>query len=235
MRRGPKQEPLVGGRQTESIVRMGNTVRRAPGANAQYVRALLVFLESRGFNESPRWLRVDERGRDILTFISGEVAHGDAAGLSDARLTSSAKLVRRFHDATAESMLAQGCEVVAHTDLGPHNTVFRGDEAVGLIDWDDAEPGTRLLDFAHAVWCFVPVGEEGGPLDRQGRRIRLLCDSYGWSDVSEVIDEIGQRLRRAARHHAVAGHEKGVDIFNNLSAWLSTNEAEIRRHARRPL
>ncbi len=230
-----RENPLLGGRQSKGVVRVGNTVRRVPGNNAEYVRSLLTHLQAAGFSGAPRWLGVDEQGRDILTFIKGEVGHGDATSVSDARLMSSGRLLRRFHDATAGSHLAQGCEVVAHTDLGPDNTVFRGDDAVGLIDWDEAEPGTRLIDFAHAVWCFVPVGEEGGPLDQQGRRIRLLCDSYGWENPDEVIDEIGQRFRRAASQHSAAGRDKAVAIFNDLAVWLKSHRDEIRRHAQRPL
>jgi hypothetical protein len=222
-----EESPLVGGRQSEGVVRVGNSARRVPGRNAEYVRALLTHLRVEGFGEAPRWLGVDGRGRDILTFIIGDVAHGDARRLSDAQLASSACLIRRFHDATAGSHLAQGHEVVAHTDLGPHNTVFRGDDAVGLIDWDGAEAGTRLVDFAHAVWCFAPVGEEGGPLELQGHRIRLLCDAYGWDDAAEVVEEIAQRLQRAAAQHAAAGRERAVRIFNERGAWLRSHRNEF--------
>ena len=45
--------------------------------------------------------------------------------LSDAQLACAAKLIRRFHDATAGSVLAGPEEVICHGDLGPHNTVLR--------------------------------------------------------------------------------------------------------------
>lgn len=85
------------------------------------------------------------------------------------RLASAARLVRRFHDATVRSELAGGDGVVCHGDLGPHNTVFVGDEAVGLVDWDErVAPGARRVDLAHAVWCFVDVGESGGRVEERG-------------------------------------------------------------------
>jgi phosphotransferase family enzyme len=61
---------------------------------------------------------------------------------------------------TAGSPLADGQEVVCHGDLGPHNFVFDGDAAVGIIDWDaSVGPGLRLVDLGHAVWCCADVGE----------------------------------------------------------------------------
>ena len=67
-------------------------------------------------------------------------------------LVSAAALVRASHDARASLPLRDGHEVVCHGDLGPHNTVFRGDAAVATIDRDaDVGPGRRAVDFAHAV------------------------------------------------------------------------------------
>ena len=57
-------------------------------------------------------------------------------------------------------------------------------------------PGPRLVDFGHAVWCLGEVGEQGGDLVEQARRVRLLCDAYGWKDGREVIDEIEARVAR---------------------------------------
>jgi hypothetical protein len=215
-----------GGRQTAGVVRMRDTVRRPPHRNSGFVRAVLRHLEAVGFMGAPRVLGVDEAGREVLSFIEGEV-HVAAPGepepwLSDAQLGSAARLIRGFHDATAGSELADGKEVVCHGDLGPHNTVFVGDEAVGLVDWDEGvAPGARLVDLAHAVWCFVDVGESGGPVQEQGRRIRLMCEAYGWDDPGAIVDEIAALLRRARDRHASAGRRRAVAIFEELMRWMA--------------
>ncbi len=116
-------------------------------------RCLLRHLETVGFDGSPRALGFDADGREVLSYIDGEVPDGSAVRLSDARLYSAAALIRRFHDTTAGTALAQRGEVVCHGDHGHHNMVFQGETAVGLIDWDDGvEPG------ASSVILLTPCG-----------------------------------------------------------------------------
>ncbi|WP_396136875.1 MULTISPECIES: phosphotransferase [unclassified Amycolatopsis] len=42
-------------------------------------------------------------------------------------------------------------EVVCHGDFGPWNVVWRGDQPVGILDWDYARPAPRLHDVAYAL------------------------------------------------------------------------------------
>jgi hypothetical protein len=179
---------LAGGRQTSGIVRVGATVRRPVHARSNYVRAVLRHLESVGFDGAPRSLGVDDHGREVLTYIEGDVADGSPEIMPDQRLAGAAALI---HDATAGTELAPGGEVVCHGDLGHHNTVFVADEAVALIDWDAAlAPGSRLVDLAHAVWCYAAVGEPAIAADYQVHATQLICDTYGWDDRHAVIDEM---------------------------------------------
>lgn len=227
---------LTGGRQTASIVRAGDTVRRPP--HSTFVRELLQHFRAVGFGGAPELLGVDEEGRDVLAFVEGEVyaLEEDETPpeiLSDAKLESAARLIRRFHDATAGTELAGDGEVVCHGDLGQHNIVFRGDEAVAIIDWDeDVGPGSRLVDLAHAVWCLAEVGEEGGEIAEQARRVRLVCDGYGWADASSVIDEIAARFRRARAWHEARGAHEGARIFGEMVAWMEANGPALKEHAR---
>lgn len=218
---------LQGGRQSRGVVRNGQTVRRPLHRNSEFVHALLRHLEAVGFDGAPRLLGIDEEGREILTYVEGDVLVGPADDgepaeiLSDAQLVSAGRLIRRFHDATAGTPLAGDAEVVCHRDLGQHNIVFRGDAAVAIIDWDeDVAPGPRVLDFAHAVWCLAEVGEQGGDLSEQSRRVRLLCDSYGWEDGAAVIDEIEARFRRALEWHEQRGNAEGARIFSEVLDWI---------------
>ena len=121
---------------------------RRPGRNAGFVHRLLALLERAGWAGAPRFRGMDEQGREILSFVPGHVPWQpaeQARARSADSLAMAAELVRQFHDLTAGTSLAGGCEVVCHNDLSPGNTVYR-DRAgelrpVAFIDWDIAAPG----------------------------------------------------------------------------------------------
>lgn len=232
---GEGEEVLVGSPRSSGIVRVGDTVRRPLHQRSELVHALLRHFEAVGFDGAPRLLGIDEQGREILTYVEGEVHVGqDDPGdpvqiLTDAQLASAARLIRRFHDATAGTRLAGDAEVVCHSDLGQHNIVFRGDEAVAIIDWDeDTAPGPRLLDFAHAVWCLAEVGAQGGALDEQARRVRLVCEAYAWNDAPALIDEIEARWRRALAWYEAHGMQDGARIFAGMVAWIDQHGRSLK-------
>jgi hypothetical protein len=95
--------PLTGGDVTEGLVRVGETVRRPRGERAVMVRALLRQLESVGFEGAPRFLGVDSAGREVLTYIDGEVAGRPRPDwiADEDRMISVAQLVRAYDDAAA--------------------------------------------------------------------------------------------------------------------------------------
>lgn len=133
-------------------VRVGDTVRRRPAARAEFVHQLLVLLERVRWDGAPRFLGMDEQGREVLGFVEGHVAWEPVqpSGVgSDESLARVAELVREFHDLTAETALAGGEEVIYHNDLSLKNTVYRdagaGLRPVAFIDWDLAAPGRRGL------------------------------------------------------------------------------------------
>jgi hypothetical protein len=215
---------------THGLIRVGDTIRRPLHDRSAYVQAVLEQLEASGFTGAPPFLGVDAEGREVLTFVEGEVLDGSPAVISDRRLRSAASLIRGFHDATAGTRLADGGEVVCHGDLGHHNTVFRGNAAVALIDWDHGvAPGTRLVDFAHAVWCFAAVGERALPISYQARATDVMCDAYGWGDPSALLDEIADRHRRARAEHASHGRRKAVEVFDEMIASMDLIEPELRK------
>ncbi|HEY0452040.1 phosphotransferase [Actinophytocola sp.] len=201
-------------------MRVGDTVRRPPHDRSPYVHAVLRHLAAAGFDGAPRFLGTDARGRAILSYVDGTVT-ADAAALSDLQVAGAGRLVRGFHDATAGTGLAGGEEVVLHGDLGPHNTVFAGERAVALIDWDDGvAPGPRVRDVGHAVWCFADIGASGGPLAVQAHRARVFLDAYGWPDPAEVVDEIAARFRRARADHLAHDRADAAAIFAGYVGWM---------------
>jgi len=226
---------LVGGRESSGIVRVGDTVRRPLHGNSEFVHELLRHFELVGFDGAPRLLGVDEQGREILSYIDGEVFAGaEEVGdpvqvLTDAQLASAGRLIRRFHDATTGTRLAGASEVVCHPDLGQHNIVFRGDKAVAIIDWDeDVAPGARVFDLAHAVWCLAEIGEQGGTVEEQAHRARVVCDAYGWDDRSALIDELEARFRRALAYAQENRLDEATRIWRGMLEWLVEHGAALK-------
>ena len=70
-----REEPLSGGRNASEVVRAGGTVRRARDPGSAFAARLLGYLESAGYPHAPRFLGVDDRGRDILARPTGESAY----------------------------------------------------------------------------------------------------------------------------------------------------------------
>jgi Phosphotransferase enzyme family len=146
---------LIGGRTTQGVLRIGETVRRPPSTNAEFVRSLLRHLELFGFDGAPRYLGADESGREIFSYVPGTVP-AELGDHDDKTLEDVARLIRAFHDATAPlfetpSARKVSVEVACHNDLSPCNTVFRDGRAVAFIDFDSAAPGSRLHDLSYAM------------------------------------------------------------------------------------
>ena len=155
---GGPETVLPRGDVTEGVVRVGDTVRRPHQAQSWAVAEYLDHLESVGFDGSPRFLGLDAGGRDVLTFLEGDVA-GEilpAWALTDALLASLGRFVRRLHEASVgfapaepfppQSIEQDPFELVAHLDITPQNAVVRDGEVVGGVDFDLAGPTTRLID-----------------------------------------------------------------------------------------
>lgn len=205
----------------------GRFVRREPYENGSFVRRVLRLLEGRGFNGAPRFVGVDDEARETMAFVPGDVFDSELR-LSDAQVASHGRLLRRAHDALAGVDLAGGDEVVSHGDAGPHNVVFRGDDAVALIDWEEAPPGERLTDVADVAWCLLDERWEHGPPDQAARRIAVFCRGYGWEDVAEVVDAVTVQVRAARDHHARLGLTRSVEHFERLLGWLGEHDQRLK-------
>ncbi len=198
------------------MVRLGDTVRRPAQPWSPAIRVLLGHLRAAAPGIAPEPLGVDAKGRDIVSFIAGDIGHYplDAAMRSDAALVEAARLLRRYHDTT--TALASRAdlpwqyadpdparhEVICHSDVAPYNTVFRDGRPVALIDFDHAGPGPRLRDVAYAAYRFVPLASDAScrhfgwnvPPHRIGRLLRFL-DAYGPFDDHGFIAMVERRIR----------------------------------------
>src|SRR3954468_10246938 len=101
----PDDETLLRGGYTNAgqVARVGDTVRRPWRPTSPATRALLEHLERAGFAGAPRFLGIDDNGREVLSFIAGDAALEpyEAWALTDDTLVSVAELLRRYHDAVA--------------------------------------------------------------------------------------------------------------------------------------
>jgi hypothetical protein len=237
------------------VVRRGDTVRRATGPWSPAVHSLLRHLEAVGFDGAPRFLGLDELGREVLSFVEGATLAPDVRGLDDEVLADVGRLLRRYHDAAASFVPPADAawqfgvgaptsgEVVCHNDAGPWNVVVRDGEPRALIDWDLAAPAPRTWDVAYALWRFAPLyrnaafgsthGDFGTPAE-QGRRARVLCDAYGLAERAGLVELVERRIRAvhdtlAAR--AAAGEPAWVRMWQEGHGTESAaNVAYLRRH-----
>jgi hypothetical protein len=203
-----EEVPLPGGFTNAGLVsRVGSTVRRPLRPTSTATHALLEHLERVGFDGAPRFLGIDERGREVLSFIEGEapIAPTPDWALTDEALVSVAELLRRYHDAVA-SFDASGHHwgrlvppafrggVVSHNDPNLDNVVFAGGRAVALIDFDLAGPGSAAWDVACAARMWAPLrAERDMPAHVRGQplaRLRTFVDAYGLArhERSQIAD-----------------------------------------------
>lgn len=176
---GEQEVPLTGGNASEGVVRVGGTVRRPWGAHSDFTRLLLQHLEAVGFTGAPRYLGVDEQGRQILEYLEGWVPH-QVTRLTDQQVDAAGTLLQGFHESTRGSSLAGGEEVVCHGDLNLRNLVFRDRRPVALLDFDQAAPGRAITDLAYLGWnsCLSSYWEDRSA-HFQAAQLRRLADAYG--------------------------------------------------------
>lgn len=205
------EHPLEGGTSNLGlVVRVGDTVRRPQTPASAAGHALLLHLEAEGFDGAPRYLGQDESGREVLSYIEGDVptVPHPAWALTDDALVSVVHLLHRYHEA-ARSFDPGGLawhtpvpsayrgRLVSHNDPNLDNVVFRDGRAVALIDFDLAGPGSALWDVALTARLWVPLRDPVDvPDDRAGRsaeRLRLVADAYG------LTPDERSRLAAAAR------------------------------------
>jgi Phosphotransferase enzyme family len=211
------ERPLSGGNLT-GVVQVGDTVRRTCGPWSRTVQDLLRHLERVDFAGAPRFYGLDEQGREILTFLPGEVGVFPYIW-AEGSVVQAARLLRQLHDATAAYQPPPDAhwqlvypdpsqhEVICHNDFAPYNLVFVDQRPLAIIDFDTAGPGPRLWDIAYAVYWFVPLFLNDVPeapglhdLRRASARLRLFCDAYGIPATPDLLDLVGQRLHALCIH-----------------------------------
>jgi hypothetical protein len=233
--------PLVGDGVTAGIVLVGDTVHRPLRPFSLTVQAYLAHLHRVGFSDCPIPLGVDDAGREVLSYVAGDVPREplppETAGLEVLR--GLATLVRRLHDAAEGwSPPADACwggipggrpgppndedtELVGHRDYCPGNVVFRDGLPSALIDFDLAQPTTRLYDVVNALYWWAPLRD---PLDRApafveldvAERVSIFADAYGLAmDLRRQLVPFAAEM--VAAYHRTARAAASVDpVFHRM-------------------
>ncbi len=209
-------------------VRVGQTVRRTAHPWSPAVLDLLGHLERAGFIGAPRALGFDEQGREVLSYVEGEVGAqrrpGELGGgglpdfvWRDDVLVRLGGLLREFHDAAQtfpwvgrEWCLAarEPVETICHHEVFPWNTVFAAGLPVAFIDWDTAAPGPRASDLGFTASAWVPFWTDakcraaGLPtgVAEKARRFRLFAEAYGRAPDVGIVHAGIDRMRDFLEH-----------------------------------
>ncbi|WP_084076998.1 phosphotransferase [Demequina sp. NBRC 110057] len=238
-----EDEALTGGNMG-NVRRAGDKVTRPAGPWTPAVHRLLHHLAAAEVGDVPAPVAVSADGtRETLTFVEGDVpAYPMPAWVwSEQALDSSARLLRRLHDATVEAVregpwrspTREPAEVICHHDFAPYNLVFHDGAAVGAIDWDFAAPGPRVWDLAYLAYRIVPlttedVGDGFGPRDREARLQRLV-DAYGAeTSVAEVLAVAADRLAALATFSDDQAIAQGRPELANHAALYRRDAATLQ-------
>lgn len=201
-------EEVLQDRADRPVVRIGDTVRHLPHPWSPAVRELLAHLQSVGFDRAPRFLGLDDSGREVLSYLPGD-SGGDGWSriVGDAGLRNLAALLRDYHAAVAgfrpSSSLAAaptpapGADVlICHGDPGPWNVVWDGDRPVGLLDWEYAVLAPREHDIGYALDYAVPFRDDETTLgwhhfpelpDRPAR-VASFAQAYGLASTDGLVE-----------------------------------------------
>jgi Ser/Thr protein kinase RdoA (MazF antagonist) len=221
--------PLRGGRVTHGVVRIGNTVRRPPTANSEFVARLLQHLTAKDFGAAPAYLGTDEQGRDTLSFIEGDVP-ADLGFHGDQVLRKAAFLIRRYHDLSADlTAMPATAEVVCHNDLSPCNFVFRDGVPVAIIDFDAAAPGSRADDLGYAAWLWLDIGSSEIAAVDQRRRLALFLDAYGREGRAVVLAAMLKRQADLVEQGRRLGEDAMTRWALDCLEWTRRNEMLLAR------
>ncbi|KAA0564644.1 phosphotransferase [Bacillus sp. CH30_1T] len=199
-----EKEEILSGGNVSNVYRLGDTVRRDLKKESQKIHKVLQHLEKKGFNSAPKFLGIDDKNREVLSYIEGEAGNYPLKNYmwSKDALKEVAKMLRHYHDAVSDFSIEeswkpldntpQPIEVLCHNDFAVYNIIYNHGKPVGIIDFDVAAPGPRLWDIAYTLYTCVPLSRhyhlESGeavnydPLkdaDRIKQRVKLFFESYG--------------------------------------------------------
>jgi hypothetical protein len=200
---GSQEIPLAGGN-LGGAVRVGDTVRRRAGPWTPAVHALLGYLAPR-LPHIPQVLGFDEQGREVLSYLPGEVTNSDTSTsvLTTGQIAALVRWTRVFHGAVAgfshpgpwRFFPVPGPTLIGHNDIAPYNACFHGDDLAGVFDWDLAGPTTPLFELAFIAWNCVPMWRDTGTA-AAAERLAVIGSAYGGGiDARQILHAVPPRIQ----------------------------------------
>ena len=103
-----------------------------------------------------------------------------------------------------------------------------------FIDFDTASPGPRDTDLGYALWMFLDLGPDGADIGTQGRRIRMMCDAYGFDNQGDPISAISRSqqmtLERSQARTRTTGSASSVAYARESVEWIRSEIAGLDAH-----
>ena len=224
-----------------AVTRTGDFVLRPSNEHTPTIHRFLAALADSGFAGAAQPVGVEPDGRERLRFIEGDVPlppFPDWAQ-TDEVLASTARLIRRFHDASRTVAKADvdswsnemadpfGGSLICHNDVCLENVVFRHGEAVALLDFDFAAPGRIVYDLACFSRMCVPIddldssAQQGWRPADLPRRLRLVADEYGLDQIErrDLLVELHGTIVRGGQfmlRRVEAGDQNFIELWNSI-------------------
>lgn len=232
--------PFASGESGQKVVKVEDTVRKEPSENSKLVREVMTVLSSSNFQYSPNYLGIDQKGREIMTYIEGKQMNHTEITLDLMKQTLG--VLKRYHDIFSISELSENEETLLHTDYAPWNLIVREGKLVGIIDFDKAKPGKRISDVVYICWNLLDIGSEDSNLTEEEifKYLPVLVGAYGEIDTSDFVDVLLSEqnrilLERELRVKEVEEGEekeyrKGIceDIKKQIE-WVKRNRLNIEK------
>ncbi|KON84989.1 aminoglycoside phosphotransferase [Rossellomorea marisflavi] len=236
-----QQEEKLSGGNVSQVYRVEDTVRREIKPESERIHKLLKHLEEKGFLHAPRFMGIDEKGREVLSYLNGEAGNYPLKSYmwSDEVLIDIAKMLRGYHDAVSDFPFEEEWEplddtpgpyeFICHNDFAIYNIIFHNKQVAGIIDFDVAAPGPRVWDVAYALYTCVPLGV--GHLDENGEavyyeagrdahlrkeRIDLFFKAYGMEHLKEGIVDVVKRRVQALQSTMKRKAAEGDEAFQRM-------------------
>lgn len=201
---------LTGGRVTQSVVRIGGNVHRSQCANAEFIHAVLNHLSQKNITAAPKFIGIDAKDREILTFMEGCVPD-NLGDYSAAQCAEAAKIIRTLHDALSDFPGCPSGMTVCHNDLSPCNFVFNDAHPTAVIDWDAAAFGDPADDLAYAAWMWLDIGNDENNPRAVHEKILSMLNAYGCDRTDGFCSRILRQMSRV-----------GASVFPTEEQTLAT-------------
>ena len=197
----------------------------------------ITALRKQRFSLRTKVLGIDEKNREILSFIEGKAGNYPLKEYmrSNDVLKEIAKMLRLYHDAVSDFPLLDdwkpmdhtpnNIEVLCHNDFAIYNIIFNDEKPVGIIDFDVAAPGPRIWDIAYTLYTCVPLSrvyytesgeaihyESAQHADSIKERVKLFVQSYGKSMDEDYLGMVLLRLEALCTYMKRKANEGDVNF-----------------------